>query len=256
MASNGLDPGAHIYYIGNLGFSPEFSLQEDAGLSGEWEDWAFAVNVFNNHIEGYIYQDQAVDAAGNPLVIVPGNRTFQFQQTDAQLYGGDAELRLHPTNWGGFRVEEGFSCVYGFNRSDRFRKAGSQGAYLPFIPPPRLLSAAEYERSVSRGLMRSWRVRAEVDHNWRQDRYLGLFQTETPTAAYTLVNLMAHAEFRAGERHRLQLQLQVNNLFNVAYQSHLSRLQYFEYYTASPNGRLGIYEMGRNACVKVIWELR
>lgn len=264
MASNGLDPGAHIYYIGNLGFSPEFSLQEDAGLSGEWTDWAFAVNVFNNHINHYIYQDQAVDAAGNPLVIVPGNRTFQFQQTDAWLYGGDAQLRLSPALWKGFRLEEGFSCVYGFNRSDRYRKTGSMGEYLPFIPPPRLLSAVEFERGVPTGLLKNWRVRAEVDHNWPQDRYLGLYQTETPTRAYTLVNFMMHAELRlgarrqgqAGERHRLQLQAQVNNLFDVAYQSHLSRLQYFEYYTASPNGRSGIYEMGRNLCVKLIWEMR
>jgi len=126
-----------------------------------------------------------------------------------------------------------------------------------------LLSAAEYERVVGKGMLRNWRVRAEVDHNWRQDRYLGLYQTETATRAYTLVNLAAHAELRfgerrrqAGERHRLQLQAQVNNLFNTAYQSHLSRLQYFEYYTASPNGRLGIYDMGRNICLKVIWELR
>jgi len=245
MASNGLDPGAHIYYIGNLHFSPEFSLQEDAGLTGDWADWGFAVNIFNNHINHYIYQDQAVDAAGVPLVIVPGNRTFQFQQTNAQVYGGDAQLRVSPTLWRGFRIEETFSCVYGFNRAGRYRKTGSEGEYLPFIPPPRLLSAAEYERGI-------WRVRAEVDHNWRQDRYLGLYQTETPTRAYTLVNLMAHVKLWR----QLQLQAQVNNLFDVAYQSHLSRLQYFEYYTASPNGRLGIYDMGRNICFKVIWEWR
>jgi iron complex outermembrane receptor protein len=44
----------------------------------------------------------------------------------------------------------------------------------------------------------------------------------------------------------------VNNLFDTAYQNHLSRLQYFEYYTASPNGKKGIYNMGRNICIKVI----
>ncbi len=30
------------------------------------------------------------------------------------------------------------------------------------------------------------------------------------------------------------------------YQSHLNRLKYFEYYQSSPNGRSGIYNMGRN----------
>ena len=50
----------------------------------------------------------------------------------------------------------------------------------------------------------------------------------------------------------MQFQLTVNNLLNTAYQSHLSRLQYFEYYTQSPNGHYGIYNMGRNICVKLI----
>ena len=32
IASNGLDPGAHIVYEGNMNAVPEFSLQEDLGL--------------------------------------------------------------------------------------------------------------------------------------------------------------------------------------------------------------------------------
>ena len=32
IGSNGLDPGAHIVYLGNRSFKPEFSLQEDVGM--------------------------------------------------------------------------------------------------------------------------------------------------------------------------------------------------------------------------------
>jgi iron complex outermembrane receptor protein len=245
IASNGLDPGAHIYYLGNLRFSPEFSLQEDVGVNGDFDDVSFGVNVFNNSIRGYIYEDQALDASGNPLVIVPGNKTFQFQQTNAALHGGDGELRLHPRRWNGLYADAVFTCVYGFNRNARYKDAGDQGEYLPFIPPPRLLGGVAYS-------FRSVTFRVEMDHNWAQGRYLGLYGTETPTAAYTLFNVSAHTDVQRGKRRTIQLQAQVNNLFNTAYQSHLSRLQYFEYYTASPNGRLGIYEMGRNICVKVI----
>jgi iron complex outermembrane receptor protein len=255
IASNGLDPGAHIYYLGNLHFSPEFSLQEDAGVNGDFDDWSFGANVFNNFIQNYIYEDQAADAAGNPLVIVPGNKTFQFQQTDARLYGGDGELRLHPRQWKGFYADAMFTCVYGFNRNARFRKTGDQGEYLPFIPPPRLLGGVGYDHALLSAVGQSLAFRVEMDHNWTQDRYLGLFGTETPTAAYTLFNVSAHTDLRYDKQRTMQLQVQVNNLFNTAYQSHLSRLQYFEYYTASPNKRLGIYEMGRNICVKMIFEL-
>lgn len=253
IASNGLDPGAHIYYLGNLHFSPEFSLQEDVGVNGEFDDWGFGVNMFNNSIRHYIYEDQAVDASGNPLVIVPGNKTFEFQQTNAQLYGGDGELRLHPRDLGGLYADAVFTCVYGFNRNSRYRKMGDRGEYLPLIPPPRLLAGVGYDHAVSSGVLRSLAFRVETDHNWAQDRYLGLFDTETPTVAYTLFNVSAHTDLRYDKRRTMQLQVQVNNLFNTAYQQHLSRLQYFEYYTASPNGRLGIFEMGRNVCVKMIF---
>lgn len=256
IASNGLDPGAHIYYLGNLAFSPEFSLQEDAGLSGYWPDCSFAVNVFNNYIQHYIYEDQAVDAARNPLVIIPSNKTFQFQQTNAQLYGGDADLRLHPKTWRGFYLDNTFTCVYGYNRNARYNKAGDQGEYLPFIPPPRLLTAVGYDRAVKAGYVQSLAFKAELDQNWPQNRYLGLFHTETPTPAYALFNVSAHTSLRYAKRQTVQIQFQVNNLFNTAYQSHLSRLQYFEYYTASPNGRLGIFEMGRNVCAKLIFNVQ
>ncbi len=253
IASNGLDPGAHIYYEGNLGFRPEFSLQEDAGMNGEWENLSVAANVFSNYIRNYIYEDQAVDAAGNPVVIIPGNKTFQFQQTNAQLYGGDVAVGLHPKDWSGWRLDNAFTCVYGFNRNARYDKAGDEGRYLPFIPPPRLLSTLGYTHSFRRGLLKTMALKAEMDRNWAQNRYLGLYDTETPTPSYTLVNVGTHAEAPWGKKGTIRVQLQVNNLFNTAYQSHLSRLQYFEYYRASPNGRLGIFEMGRNTCVKVIF---
>ncbi len=48
IASNGLDPGAHIYYMGNLHFVSEFSLQEDIGISGEFQGLSFGFNAFNN----------------------------------------------------------------------------------------------------------------------------------------------------------------------------------------------------------------
>ncbi len=45
---------------------------------------------------------------------------------------------------------------------------------------------------------------------------------------------------------------QVNNLFDLAYQSNLNRLKYFEYYNESPNNKSGIYNMGRNIGFKAI----
>jgi outer membrane receptor protein involved in Fe transport len=255
IASNGLDPGAHIYYIGNLHFVPEFSLQEDFGICGEFRDLSFGFNAFSNYIENYIYEDQAVNANGNPMVIFAGNKTFQFQQTNAQLYGGDLEIGIHPESWTGFRLDNAFSCVYGINLNPKYDKTGSQGEYLPFIPPPRLLSSASYTLTYNRKMIQTIIFKVEMEYNWEQNRYLGLYNTETPTAGYCLLNSSVHVDLNQKTDRKLQVQLQINNLLNTAYQNHLSRLQYFEYYISSPSGHRGIYDMGRNLCLRIIWDI-
>jgi iron complex outermembrane recepter protein len=251
IASNGLDPGAHIVYLGNLDFVPEFSLQEDMGMIGEFPNVFFDVSVFNNNIQNYIYESQKVDQNGNPVVIIPGNKTFQFQQTNAQLYGMNVVVNVNPQNLKVFHFNNAFSFVDGYNRNPEYRGKGTNGEYLPFIPPPRLLSSLSYDlRATKAGQMIAFK--AEGDFNAVQNRYLGLYHTETATAAYALMNASVYADINYSKKKVLQLQLAVNNVFNTGYQSHLSRLQYFEYYKFSPNGHYGIYNMGRNVCVKAI----
>ncbi len=252
IASNGLDPGAHIVYEGNLNFVPEFSLQEDIGMIGEFNNISFSFSAFNNNIQHYIYEAQEVDQNGNPVVIVPGNKTFQFQQTNAQLYGMDATFNIHPEALKELQFNTSFSFVDGYNRNPEYKNAGVNGEYLPFIPPPRLLSSISYNVPANKKILRSVSLKVEGDYNMVQNRYLGLDKTETPTAAYTLLDASVHTDINYNKKQVVQFQLAVNNVFNTAYQSHLSRLQYFEYYTQSPNGHLGIYNMGRNICFKTI----
>jgi iron complex outermembrane receptor protein len=222
------------------------------GISGEFSDFSFNLSVFNNYIRHYIYEDQEVDQQGNPIVIAPGNRTFQFQQTNAQLYGGDAGLVIHPQNWTGFLFENAFSLVYGYNRNKKYKKAGSQGEYLPFIPSPRWMSSLSYTFVANGKILRNLSVKSMMEKDTAQNRYLGLNLTETPTEGYTIFDISIHADIKYSTIQTLQLLFQLNNVFNTAYQSHLSRLQYFEYYTLSTSGRYGIYNMGRNLCIKLI----
>ena len=252
IASNGLDPGAHIYYTGNLDFKPEFSLQEDIGAIATLTNISFALSVFNNYIRNYIYEDQKVDANGNPVVIVPGNKTFQYQQTNARLYGANATLNFHPESLKAFQFNNAFSLVYGYNLNGKYKGAGINGEYLPFIPPPRWLSSINYDVALKNKIVQSVSFKTEVDCNLAQNRYLGLYNTETPTASYALLNASVHTDISYSKKQHITFQLSANNIFNTAYQNHLSRLQYFEYYKQSPNCHLGIYNMGRNICMKVI----
>ncbi|MDH7461258.1 TonB-dependent receptor [Chitinophagaceae bacterium 26-R-25] len=252
LASNGLDPGAHIIYLGNSNFSPEFNLQEDIGIDFSSKDATAGISVFNNNVQNYIYFSQLTDAAGNPLTDAQGNKTFQYLQEAAQLYGMEASLSIHPQRLKGFMISNHFSAVYGFNKNNNYKGKGVEGEYLPFIPPMKLLSSISQEIKTKSSFLPSLSVQADIDYNARQDRFLQSFNTETASEAFTLFKASISTVINYSKKSSLQFQVQVNNILNTSFQSGLSRLKYFEYYSQSSNGKLGIYGMGRTACVKMI----
>lgn len=252
FASNGLDPGAHIIYLGNRDFKPEFSLQEDIGADITLKDLSMSFSVFNNNIQNYIYLSQLLDAGGNPIISAQGDKTYQYQQSSAQLYGFETTFNLHPEAWKGFSFDNSFSMIYGFNRKAIFKDKKTEGEYLPLIPPVRLLSSVSQDIKLNSKLVSIMNFRAEGEYNGAQNRYLALNDTETATSSYLLFNVAAGATINYSKKYPLQVQVQVSNLLNETYQSNLSRLKYFEYYEHSPNGYRGIQGMGRSIGLKII----
>ncbi|WP_317194745.1 TonB-dependent receptor [Hymenobacter telluris] len=255
VGSNGLDPGAHIVYLGNRSFQPEFSLQQDVGLSAYLPDAEVGVSVFNNAINNYIYQARLNDANGQPVVVVPGNATYQYQQGRARLYGAEVTVNLHPKTLPALAFNNSLATVTGLNKEVSLLETnGAAAKYLPFIPPLRTRSEVRLTSQRAWGRLTNTYVRAVLDYNAPQNRFYAVDDTETRTAGYALVGMGAGTGFLGGpdQREVLQLFVQLDNALNTTYQSHLNRLKYFEYYAASPNGRRGIYNQGRNLSLKVI----
>ncbi|MCW3117670.1 MAG: putative tonB-linked outer rane receptor [Chitinophagaceae bacterium] len=252
FASNGLDPGAHIIYLGNRNFVPEFSLQEDIGADIRFKNISASLSIFNNDLRHYIYLSQVTDANGNLLLNSQGNKTYQYQQSAARLYGLEAILNLHPAFIKGFSFNNSFSLIYGYNKKQEFKNKGINGEYLPLIPPLKLVSSINYEIKVKSKLFSAFNYKAEAGFTGAQDRYLALDNNETATPAYVLFNFAISTQINLNKSNTLQFQLQVNNVFDKSYQSNLSRLKYFEYYTQSLDGHSGIYNMGRTICAKLI----
>ncbi|WP_245855296.1 TonB-dependent receptor [Hymenobacter mucosus] len=254
VGSNGLDPGAHIVYLGNRTFGPEFGLQEDLGLSAYLPDAEVSVSGFLNNIDNYIYQARLTGPDGQPVVVVPGNATYQYQQGRAQLYGAEVTVNLHPRAWPALAFNNSLAYVTGVNKEAALLEAnGAAAKYLPLIPP---LHTRSEVRLTSQ---RRWRrftqpyVRAVLDYHAPQNRFYAVDNTETRTAGYALLGLGTGVGLVKGpsQREWLQLFLQLDNAFNTTYQSHLNRLKYFEYYASSPTGRRGIYNQGRNFNAKI-----
>ena len=253
-ASNGLDPGAHIIYLGNRKFVPEFSFQQDLGINLNCKNFTASFSLFNNNVQHYIYLTQLADAEGNPVTDAQGNKTFQYQQEAAQLYGAEAQAEIHPKAWKGFSFNNSIAVVYGINKKAGNKGKEKEGEYLPLIPTAKLISNLNQEIKITSKIFSAINSKVELEYCAAQNRYLALYNTETFSPAYTLINISAATKINYTKKNTLQLQVQVNNLFDVAYQSNLSRLKYFEYYTQSPNGHSGMYNMGRNICIKIIAE--
>jgi iron complex outermembrane receptor protein len=84
----------------------------------------------------------------------------------------------------------------------------------------------------------------------RQNHYYKAEQTETATPSYTLVNFSAGTDVMIKKKKVAEVYVTADNLFNRAYQSHLSRLKYTDINVAT--GRMGVYNMGRNVVMKVV----
>ena len=254
IGSNGLDPGAHIVYLGNRGFQPEFSLQEDIGALWQSKNWEASAEVFHNYVDNFIYQARLFDTQGQPVELVPGNATYQYQQAAARLYGGEISFNLHPAALPWLSWRTGAALVIGLNDNPALRaRVGEAGRYLPLMPPTQARTELRLTAPARPGRLSASYLRFTLDGTARQSRFYAVDGAETATAGYLLLGLGAGTTLRTSAgREVVQLFVQLDNVLDTAYQAHLNRLKYFEYYAASPTGRLGIYNPGRNLGVKVV----
>ena len=89
-----------------------------------------------------------------------------------------------------------------------------------------------------------------IDKTCKQNRFYAAYDTETATPGYTLLNMGIGTDFVSGHKTLFSLYVSANNLTDVAYQSHLSRLKYAG--TNYATGRTGIYNQGQNFSFKLL----
>jgi iron complex outermembrane receptor protein len=247
ISANGVHPGTAIYQIGNSVFKPEFSLQEDLGIfySSKYMNWS--VELFNNNITNYIFNQKLLNHFGKDSVIVKGNQTFKFMQSGADLNGleGSIDIHPHPLDW--LHFENSVSVIYAKNLGGNGVLITDSSRYLPSIPPFHWHSELRAEMKSKLRYISSWNANLEMDYYATQKRVYSAYNTETPTNGYTLFNVGFGVEVaNKSGKSIFSFSILCNNIADVAYQSHLSRLKYFEQYPVNQTGRTGIFNMGRN----------
>lgn len=253
ISANGVHPGTNIYQLGNLNFKPEFNLQEDIGINYNTPHITIDAAIFNNNIRNYIFNQKVLNGEGQDSIIVPGNQTFQFQAAKAHLYGAELSVDIHPHPLDWLHFENSLSVVYANNQSVNGQtKLSDSSKYLPFIPPLHTFSELRANiKKLSPGIANAF-VKIQFEHYAAQNRAYLEFDTETPTPGYNLSNAGFGADFTNRKGNTLfTFSILGNNLFDIAYQSHLNRLKYFEDYPGNFTGHNGIYNVGRNFSFKV-----
>lgn len=248
LGSNGQHGGTIRYEIGDPNLMAETSLQLDAGVSFVSDHVSVSVDAFQNRISNYIFPRRLLDATGQAdSISTLGTGVFKYGQGDARLYGGEVSVDVHPHPLDWLHFQNSFSMV----RAEQLNQPAGE-KYLPFIPADRLQSELRVNFRQVRGTrLGNLYARAGVEYTFAQDRFFSAFNTETGTPGYTLVNAGVGTDVRNAKGATLaSVFLTGNNLFDVGYQSHLSRLKYADFNYA--NGRSGIFNMGRNLGIKLV----
>lgn len=247
LASNGVHEGTDRYEFGDTNLKTETSLQFDAGVEINSEHVSINFNGFYNRIQHYIFYGKLTAAAGgDSLVNVDGTdvTAFKFRQSGASLAGFEMNIDLHPHPLDWLHFENSFSLVMG-----QFGQPIDGSNRLPFIPSPRLQSELRADfKKAGKGLGNLY-FKAELDNVSRQNRIFTGYNTETVTDGYTLFNIGAGTDVLHKGKTLFSLHIGLNNITDVAYQNHLSRLKYTD--TNNATGRTGVFNMGRNFSLKL-----
>jgi len=214
LFANGPHAGTQAYELG----SPTLRKEESWGVEGTVHAhggrFSFDGSVYYNWFNNFISENRVDAGVCEAANLRPDGEVdlpcFQYQQSDARLYGFEADAS--------FRLAQLGTTAINLDGIADYTRATLKGrGPVPRIPPLRLLGGVEAQDP-------RFTARAEVERVFEQDRTADF---ETPTPGYTLVN--ASVSFRPFGRAGLAptLLLSANNIFDVVARRHASFLKDF-----------------------------
>jgi len=204
LASNGVHEGTNRYEIGNADLNNEQNFQVDVSLEFRNEHFEISANGFYNTIQDYIFITPTGAMIDNSIV-------FNYVQDNANLYGGEFGVHIHPHPLDWLHFESSFESVTG-ELNDH--------SNLPLIPANTIRNTFRIEFNDGK-LLKDIYSFISLENTLRQNNVSAF---ETPTKGYNLLSLGSGSTI---DIHNFKLKLGVNvtNLTNESYISHLSRLK-------------------------------
>lgn len=251
ISSNGRHEGTLRFEHGTTDLKPEISHQIDLAYFVNSDHLTFEITPFSNRISNYIFSEKLTSVFGGDSIPDPSDPApaFKFTQGNAILFGGEIYVDIHPHPLDWLHIENSFSFVQAMQKNQP-----DSTQYLPFIPAPKYRGELKAQfKKVGKKLANAY-IKFGVDYYFQQDKFFQGYGTETKTPSYTLLSAGMGANLKAFNRSNfMSIYMGAENLADVAYQSHLSRLKYAPQNPLT--GRNGVFNMGRNISLKLIVNL-
>jgi len=222
LTSDGVHEGTNRYEIGNINLKSEQNFQTDLVLEYKNEHIEFYANTFYNKINNYIF----LTPNGNSI---DGNPVFVYLQNNAQLYGGEFGLHIHPHPLDWLHLESSFETVTGKQNNKN---------YLPLIPANALSNTLRMEFQ-TKNISKAYAF-LKLKSTFKQNN-VSIF--ETNSEGYNILSAGFGGSFKVFNK-ELSMTVSGNNLTDKTYINHLSRLK-----------TDGIYNMGRNITLGLTYNL-
>lgn len=200
LFANGPHAGTSAFEVGDPDLGLEKVWSAEGILRGNVEGFRFEASAFYSWYTDFVYEERTG-------VIEDGLPEFQIRQSDARLYGFEAEAEVTFAKPGSWTVSA--SALIDYVHAD-IDGAGP----APRIPPLRILGGLKAASPLLD-------LGVEAEHVFGQGR-IAAFETATP--AYTVVSLSATWR-PLGDDGPLSVIVSGNNLFDVTARRHASFLK-------------------------------
>jgi iron complex outermembrane recepter protein len=249
LTSNGLNIGSNAVQLGNINLKAEQGYQVDFAYGYNGKDFSFELDGFYNHINNFIFADRTDS-------ISQGFPVYQYVSSNvAVLTGVSGYFNIHPAVAKWLEIDNGLTYIYTY-----LPNATDSTNHIPWTPAPHLSTEIKFKlNNKLHSIFKETYIAFGQTKYWAQNNIYSALYTELPSAAYTLINAGVGTNFVNTKTRKIICSLYLNctNLTNIAYADHLNLAQYF----LSHNGQLitvtqqnqGIYNMGRNVSLKVIF---
>ena len=208
------------YEVGDQNLNPENAYETDLNLHFHKENITFDIAGFYNRINNYIFISPTGQITGAGIGI------YRYKQSNSSLFGGEAGLHFHPSDYRWLHLKATFSTVTGKQEN---------GDYLPFIPANKLrleLRAVKDELLFLKNVFISANTSiTSAKKNAAPD--------ESPTDGYTLVDIGAGGNISMGKQ-LVTLVVGIENLFDTKYIDHMSTLKEVNLYNPGRNISLNL----------------